>query len=108
MMGNLGNLMKQLQQAQQRAEEMRTQLASERFQVDSGGGLVKVIASGLGEVVEVKLDGAKLGLAADELELLQDALVAALQRVSEQAQENSKEMLRDITGGIPLPPGLGL
>ncbi|MBI2298948.1 MAG: YbaB/EbfC family nucleoid-associated protein [Armatimonadetes bacterium] len=108
MMGNLGNLMKQLQQAQQRAEELRGQLASERFQVDAGGGLVRIIASGLGEVLEVHVDGEKLGLAADELELLQDALVAALQRVSEQAQENSKEMLRDLTGDIPLPPGMGI
>lgn len=102
MMGNIGNLMRQLMDAKKRGEE----LAEKRFEASAGGDLVKVVSDGLGTLLEVTIDGAALGLDADDTELLQDAILAAVQEVTGEAQAQGAEIMRDLTGGLNLP-GLG-
>lgn len=108
MMGNLGGLFKQLQQAQQRAEQMKEELATETIEVKAGDGLAVIVANGLGEVSEIRLNAAELGLSEDDAELLADVLVVALRELSGRAAEKGRGMLSELTGGLPLPPGLGL
>ena len=107
MMGNLAGLLRQLQEAQKRAPELRDQLAGERVEVSAGGGLVTIVANGLGEISEIHIDGEKLGLDDDALETLEDAILAAARQVAEEAREKGQSMVEELTGGM-LPPGLGL
>ncbi|NUP98960.1 MAG: YbaB/EbfC family nucleoid-associated protein [Armatimonadetes bacterium] len=106
-MGNLGNLMRQAQEAQKKAEAMKDELAEKRLTSVAAGGLVTCVVNGLGELVEVTIDGAKLGLEAEDTELLQDAILAAAHDGAAQASEESAKLMAAITGGLKLPPGFG-
>lgn len=107
-MMNLAGLMKQLQEAQQRAVELQERLAQERIETTAGGGLVKVVADGTGAILELTIDGAAIGLSAEDTELLQDTLLAALVEIHERHRERGQELIKELTGGLQLPPGLGL
>jgi len=108
MFGNLGNLMKQLQQVQQKAGQMKDELAGIEHSVTAGGGLVGATVNGLLEVVEVTIDADKAGLTQEQAELLADAVLAAVHEAARQAQEAAEAMQKDLLGGLDLPPGLGL
>ena len=106
MLGNLGGMMKQLQEAQKRAERMQEELAAVRLETSTGGGLVTCTGNGLGEIDAIVIDGAKLGLDDDDVELLQDAILAAVRDVAAQAKEHSQAIVEEMTGGLPIPPGM--
>lgn len=108
MFGNLGNLMKQLQQVQQKAGQMKDELAGIEHRATAGGGLVGATVNGLLEVVEVTIDADKAGLTQEQAELLADAVLAAVHEAARQAQEAAEAMQKDLLGGLDLPPGLGL
>lgn len=108
MLGNLGNLMKQLQQVQQKAGEMKEQLAAVERHATAGGGMVGATVNGLLEVVEITIDAEKAGLSEEQAELLADAVLAAVHEAARQAQETAEGMQKDLLGGLDLPPGLGL
>jgi DNA-binding YbaB/EbfC family protein len=107
MLGNLGGMMKQLQEAQRKAARMQEELAQVRLEA-SAGGLVTCTVDGTGQVLDIRIDTAKLGLDAEDGELLQDAVLAAVQEAIATAQENAQRALADLTGGLKLPGGLGL
>ena len=86
-MGNLGNLMKQAMEAQKKAEQLKEELANVRIDAEAAGGLVKVVVNGVSELLEITIDGAKLGLEPDDVELLQDAIMAAMHDGARQAQD---------------------
>ena len=74
-MKNIGQLMKQAQQMQQKMGEMQEQLASVEMTGMAGGGMVQVTLNGKGDVKKVKLDKAVVD--PEEVEVLEDLLVAA-------------------------------
>ena len=108
MMGNLGNLMKQAMEAQKKAEQLKEELANVRIDAEAAGGLVKVVVNGVSELLEITIDGAKLGLEPDDVELLQDAIMAAMHDGARQAQDTSSAMMQKLTAGLKLPPGFSL
>jgi hypothetical protein len=108
MFGNLGGMMKQVQEAQRKAQKMQEELAAARFEASAGGGLATCVVDGLGNVLDLAIDGAKLGLSAEDAELLTDTVLAAVQEAVRTAHESSAAQLADLTGGLGLPPGLGL
>jgi DNA-binding YbaB/EbfC family protein len=108
MLGNLGGMMKQMQEAQRKMQQMQEELAEMRLEASAGGGLVTCMVDGVGNVLDLTIDGAKLGLDADDAELLQDSVLAAVQEAVRAAQESGRKKLEAITGGMGLPPGLGL
>ncbi|HWR20726.1 MAG TPA: YbaB/EbfC family nucleoid-associated protein [Verrucomicrobiae bacterium] len=103
-MKNLGNLMKQAQRMQAEAERIQAEAATKRVEGTAGGGIVTVVCNGRGEVVEVKIDPEVAG--PEELEMLQDLVVAAANEALRKARELLNHEMGRLTGGLGLPPGL--
>jgi hypothetical protein len=105
-MKSLGNLMKQMQQMQAHMEEMQEKLAGAEIEGSSGGGLVSAVMNGKGELKRIRIDPSLAK--ADELEVLEDLVVAACADAHANAEAHAAEEMKKITGGLPLPPGLKL
>ncbi|HWQ69969.1 MAG TPA: YbaB/EbfC family nucleoid-associated protein [Patescibacteria group bacterium] len=103
-MKNLGNLMKQAQRMKAEADRIQAEAATKRVEGTAGGGMVTVVCNGQGEVVAVKIDPEVAG--PDELEMLQDLVVAATNEALRKARELLSEEMGRLTGGLGLPPGL--
>ena len=105
MKGPLAGLM---QQAQKMQEEMKkAQEASEKLEVvgESGGGMVKVTMTGRHEARRVEIDRELL---ADDPEMAEDLLVAAINDAVNKITDASTSTLSDIASGLKLPPGMKL
>ncbi len=103
-MKNLGQLMKQAQQMQSKMEELQETLAATEITGSAGGGMVSVTMNGKNEVKSVKIDPSMAG--ADEVEILEDLLVAAFNDAKAKAEARMQEEMQKITGGLNLPPGM--
>ena len=91
-----------MKQAQQLQEQLQKQMAELRVEGNSGGGMVTVVVNGAKQVQSIKIDPEVVSK--DEVEMLQDLIVAAINDGQRKAEEEmSREMSRS-TGGI-LPPG---
>jgi nucleoid-associated protein EbfC len=99
-MNNLGGLMANFQE---RIQQVKDEAAKARVEGQAGGGLVKVVASGDQQVVSVHIAEGAL----DDPELLEDLLVAATNDAMRLSKEHMGAALQQVTGGLPLPPGLG-
>jgi nucleoid-associated protein EbfC len=105
-MKNFGDIMKQVQSMQTRMAEMQTKLEGMTLGGQSGGGLVKVSMNGKGQVTSVSIDPSLMK--ADEREILEDLLVAALSDAKGKVESVAAEEMKSVTGGLPLPPGMKL
>lgn len=105
-MKNLGNLMKQAQQMQARMEDMQAALAESEVEGSSGGGLVSAVMTGKGELKRLKIDPALVDK--DEVEVLEDLIVAACADAKAKAEAHAAEEMKKVTGDLPLPPGMKL
>ena len=105
-MKDIGELMQQMQQVQQRMQQMQQELAEATVTGEAGGGLVKVVMTGKGEVREVRI--AEELMKPQEREIVEDLIVAALNQAKERMEEMVAEKMREATGGLPLPPGFSL
>jgi hypothetical protein len=72
----------------------------------SGGGLVSVTLSGKGEMKSVKIDDTLIK--PSEKEIVEDLIVAAHADARRKAEVLLQEKMKDVTGGLPLPPGMKL
>lgn len=100
--GAMGGLMKQAQDAMARAQNLEKELALEEINVDRGG--VKVKYNGIGEVLGVKIDPSLAD--PNDIEGLEDSILLALREAQVQTGELRKKKMEEITGGLPIPPGL--
>jgi hypothetical protein len=98
MPGNMNNLMKQAQKMQRQMEEGQKELETKEFSAKSGGGAVEVTVSGKKEVVSVKLS--EEAVDPDDIETLQDMIVAATNEALRQAQEANDALMSKMTGGL--------
>jgi nucleoid-associated protein EbfC len=105
-MKNLGNLMKQAQQMQSKMAEMQEKLASLEVTGQSGGGMVVATLGGKGDVRRVKID--KSLVDPNDVEVLEDLLVAALNDARAKVDAVTADQMREMTGGLNLPPGMKL
>ena len=105
-MKNLGQLMKQAQQMQQKMAEMQAELEAVEMTGVSGGGLVQLTLNGKGDVKRVKLDQAAVDPA--EVEVLEDLLVAAFNDARAKVNAHAESEMHKLTGGLALPGGLKL
>ena len=99
MPGNYANLMKQAQRMQRQMEESQKELENKEFTATAGGGAVEVKVNGSKELLSVKLDPEIVD--PDDVETLQDAIVAALNDAMKQADDASNALMGNITGGLP-------
>ena len=98
MPGNMNNLMKQAQRMQKQMEEKTKEMEEKVWEASAGGGAVTVKVSGKKEVVEVKL--APEVVDPDDIEMLQDLIVAATNEAWRKMEEDSSQMMISIAGGL--------
>jgi len=103
--GGLGNMMKQVQQMQAKMEQMQAELERAEVEATAGGGMVKVVANGKHDVLSITIDPQVVDK--DDVEILQDLIVAAINQARQKVQELQAEQMSDITGGLKIP-GLNL
>ena len=105
-MKNLGQMMKQAQQMQQRMAEMQQALEGIEVTGAAGGGMVQVTLNGKGAVRRVRIDP-KLVDPAD-VGMLEDLIVAAANDAKAKVEVLVQEEMQKLTGGLQLPPGFKL
>ncbi|HNQ23020.1 MAG TPA: YbaB/EbfC family nucleoid-associated protein [Phycisphaerae bacterium] len=101
-LGNLANMLKVAKDLQGNLEKVQAQLAQKRFDGEAGGGLVRAVVNGKLALMDIKIDPQ----AAQDVELLEDLIKAAVGSAILKAQEGMKAEMSALTGGLPLPPGL--
>jgi DNA-binding YbaB/EbfC family protein len=100
-MKELGNLVRQAQEIQARLAEVQAELAKKRVDASAGGGMVTVVADGQQNIIEVKIDPEVVD--PNDVEMLQDLVVAAVNEARRKAQEVAAEEMRKLTGGLSIP-----
>ena len=105
-MVNFGNMMKQAQQLQKKMAEAQDKLNELEVESSSGGGLVKIIANAKGVIKSLTIDESLLK--ADEKEILEDLIIAAVNDAKIKGETLAQEQMKSVTGGLPLPPGMKL
>ena len=105
-MGNLGNLMKQAKKLQQELERAQAEIAEMKVEASAGGGMVTAVVNGRGELLNLKIEREVVD--PEDVEMLVDLIVAAVQEAQKSAVENAQEKLGPLTQGMNLPgiPGL--
>ena len=96
--GNMANLMKQAQKMQRQMEEQAKELEAKEFTATAGGEAVEVTVSGKREVLKVKL--AEEVVDPDDIEMLEDLIVAATNEALRKMEEDSQEKMGKVTGGL--------
>jgi DNA-binding YbaB/EbfC family protein len=86
---------------QARFSELQTELGKQTVTSTSGGGMVTVTADGRGRVQEIKIDPVVVDR--DDVEMLEDLVVAAVSEAQQRAQELYQEEMKKLTGGLPMP-----
>jgi DNA-binding YbaB/EbfC family protein len=103
---NIMKMMKQAQELQGKMQQMQEELASLQVEGQSGGGLVKVTLNGKMEARAIKIDPSLLK--PEDAEVVEDLLLAAFQDAKGKAEAAMQQKMQEVTGGLPLPPGLKL
>jgi DNA-binding YbaB/EbfC family protein len=96
--GNQANMMKQAQKMQQDFLKMQQELESKEFEFTAGGGAVKATMVGTRQLQSIVIDPEVLD--PDDVEMLQDMIVAAVNEAMKQADEASGAMMNKMTGGL--------
>ena len=105
-MKNLGQIMKQAQDMQNKMTEMQEKLSELEFTGSAGGGMVQVTLSGKTEARRVKIDPTLVE--PGNLEMLEDLIVAAINDARRKMESRVSEKMSELTGGLQLPPGFKL
>lgn len=99
--GNMNNMMKQMQKLQKQMEDMQENLHKEEVEASVGGGVVKVVVNGQKELLKITIDEAVVD--PDDIETLQDLIIAAVNEGMRAAEEKAEGQMKKITGGLNLP-----
>ena len=105
MRGNIGNLMKQDQAMQANMQKVQAEIASIEVLGEAGGGMVKVTMTGKHEVKRVQIEPS---VAADDREMMEDLIAAAINDAVHKVEARTQEKMASLTAGLQLPPGMKL
>ena len=97
-MKNIGKMMKQAQQMQERMQKAMEELEVEG---SAGGGMVTAKMNGAKQLLDLKLDPEVVD--PEDVEMLQDMIVAAINDAARRVDEALQEQMQSLTGGLPLP-----
>jgi DNA-binding YbaB/EbfC family protein len=100
-MGNIGNMMKQAQKLQAKMVQMQAELADKTVEAAAGGGMVKVVANGKQQIVSITIE--KEVVDPEDVEMLQDLVLAAVNDALAKSQEMVSSQMSKITGGMNIP-----
>ena len=105
-MADFFGLMKQATQLQAKMQELQAELDTIEVEGASGGGMVSVKLTAKGELKGTRIDDSLLK--PEEKEVLEDLLIAAHADARRKADAVMQDKMKNLTGGLPLPPGLKL
>ncbi|HEY8496219.1 MAG TPA: YbaB/EbfC family nucleoid-associated protein [Limnochordales bacterium] len=100
-MMNMAKMMKQVQKIQQEMARIQEELGSKTVEASAGGGMVNVVANGHQEIVSVRIDPQAVD--PNDVEMLQDMVVAAVNEALRQARELAAQEMAKVTGGLNIP-----
>ena len=103
---DLGGLMAQAQQMQQKIKDLQAELERQEIVGSSGAGLVKVTVNGKNETRRIEIDASLFK--PEDKGVVEDLIVAAANDARMKVEQTVQEQMRGITGGLPLPPGFKL
>jgi DNA-binding YbaB/EbfC family protein len=105
-MKDLMGMMKQVKDMQDRMQRLQEELGALEVEGSAGGGLVSVTLTGKGDVKRIKIDPSLLK--PEEAEIVEDLIVAAASDAKSKVEARLQEKISEVTGGLPLPPGMKL
>jgi len=86
---------------QERIESMQKDVAAQTVEATSGGGVVRVVANGAQQIVEIEIKPDAVD--PDDIEMLEDLIVAAVNAAMEKSKELAQKEMGKLTGGLKLP-----
>jgi DNA-binding YbaB/EbfC family protein len=105
-MADFLGMMKKAQQLQSKMQELQAELDHVEVEGTAGGGMVTVRMTAKGEAKGISIDPSLMKV--EEREILEDLLVTAHNDARRKAEAAMQEKMQSLTGGLGLPPGLGL
>ena len=99
--GNMKNQIKQLQAMQREMEKTQDELKDKELTVTAGGGAIEVVANGNKEIVKLTIDPEVVD--PEDVEMLQDLIIAAVNEAMRQVEEMVETEMNKITGGLNIP-----
>ncbi|NOX82049.1 MAG: YbaB/EbfC family nucleoid-associated protein [Alphaproteobacteria bacterium] len=103
---DIGDIMKQAGEMQAKMQEMQDKLADLEVTGEAGAGMVKVIINGRGYAKAVAIE--RTLMREDDAEILEDLIAAAINDAKAKLETQSQEQMKEMTAGLPLPPGFKL
>ena len=100
-MKDMGNMMKQAQKLQSKMLKLQEEMAEKTVEASSGGGMVKVVANGRQQLLSIQIE--KEVVDPEDLEMLQDLILAAVNEALLKSQEMVTEEMSKLTGGMNIP-----
>ncbi len=100
-MTKFGDMMRQAQALQEKLARLQEEAGKQTVEATAGGGMVTVVANGRQEIISVKIDPEVVN--PQEVEMLQDLILAAVNEARRKAQELMAEQMKTLTGGIQIP-----
>jgi DNA-binding YbaB/EbfC family protein len=101
-MQNQMKMLKQVQQMQTKMAKVQADLEQEQVEGSAGGGAVKVVVTGQQKLLSIAIEPD----VAEDLEMLQDLVVAAVNEAMDRSRELAAERMQSVAAGLGLPPGL--
>jgi hypothetical protein len=102
----LGNLMRQAQQMQKKMAQIQEELATQTVEASAGGGMVRCVANGKQEIISLTIEPEVVD--PDDVEMLQDLVVAAVSEAIKKSQELMADEMGKVAGGLGINlPGMG-
>ena len=98
---DLGSLFKQAQEMQSKMVEVQRDLAEKKVEVSTGGGMVKIVANGVNEIISVHIDDELINM--NDREVLEDLITGAINEVHRKVKKLAQEEMTRFTGGIKIP-----
>ena len=98
---DLGSLFKQAQEMQSKMADVQRDLAEKTVEVSTGGGMVKIVANGVNEIISIHIDDELINM--NDREVLEDLIAGAINEVHRKVKELAQEEMTRFTGGIKIP-----
>ena len=98
---DLGALFKQAQEMQSKMADVQRDLAAKKVEVSTGGGMVRITANGINEILSIHIDDELINM--DDREVLEDLMIGAINEVHRKVKDLAQEEMARFTGGIKIP-----
>jgi DNA-binding YbaB/EbfC family protein len=96
-----GNILKQAQQMHAKISQLQEEMAGKTVEASSGGGMVNIVMNGKQEALSLRIDPEVINR--EDIDLLQDLIIAAVNEAIRKSQEMMTEEMKKITGGLNIP-----